>query len=275
MDPRTSLTALRDFCAEHLGPGLAERVAGLARPGFALTPAAPDQAAGHSRFGGDPLLEPGVPWPTCEGLPMSLLAVLDTDALPPWLDGLLPPGTGLLNFFHLDTESEQSDPAAWDVVRELGVRAPEAGCVVAARSRLAVETGPPTGASVFAPVAWQAEPGFVLPDLFDDAWDTLGLGLGADHDAVQAFTYELHNGLSVPGEPRSEDLAFGRPVFPTGSAPLLPDGEEAESYHHLLQLSDKHEWSIGGDGGWMHWSIPTRALRAGDFTQAIPTPDIW
>ncbi len=46
-------------------------------------------------------------------------------------------------------------------------------------------------------------------------------------------------------------------------------------YQHLLQLSGQDEWWIGGDGGWMHWSIPADALRAGDFSQAIPAPDIW
>ncbi len=37
----------------------------------------------------------------------------------------------------------------------------------------------------------------------------------------------------------------------------------------------RDEWYLGGDGGWMHWSIPTDVLRAGDFVRAIPTPDIW
>ncbi|MGG7569719.1 hypothetical protein [Streptomyces sirii] len=56
---------------------------------------------------------------------------------------------------------------------------------------------------------------------------------------------------------------------------MVPWGEDATIYHHLLQLSGQDEWYLGGDGGWMHWSIPTDALRAGDFGRAIPTPDIW
>ncbi|MFG3259465.1 DUF1963 domain-containing protein [Streptomyces sp. NPDC048172] len=275
MDHKTSLAELRDSCAEHLRPELAGRVADLVRPGFELVPAAPGQATGHSRFGGNAMLEPGVPWPTCEGLPLSLLAVLDTDALPPWLDGLLPPGTGLLNFFSLDIESDQADPAAWDVTRRVGHCAPELGQVVAARSRLAVETEPPATASSFAPVAWTAVPGFVFPDRFDDAWDALDPDFGPDHEDVAEFKDGMLNDFRVPGSLLSDDMAFGRPIYPTGGGPVLPEGEDLQDHHHLLQLSDRHEWSIGGDGGWMHWSIPTDALRAGDFTQAMPTPDIW
>ncbi|MFI8461941.1 hypothetical protein [Kitasatospora sp. NPDC085464] len=48
----------------------------------AASPEAP--AAGRSRLGGDALLEPGVPWPALEGVPLSLHAVLDIDALAGW-----------------------------------------------------------------------------------------------------------------------------------------------------------------------------------------------
>lgn len=276
MDPKTTLTALRDFCAEHLGADLADRVVGLARPGFELTEAAPGQAAGHSRFGGKAMLEPGTPWPVCEDLPLSLLAVLDTDALAPWLGDVLPPGTGLLNFFHLDKESEQSDPTAWKVAAGFGSEGPEVGRVIAARSSHAVETEPPARSSVFAPVPWAAEPGFALPDSFDTAWRTLDLGYAGDDDeAVEAFKYAIRTELFPPGMLYCEDMAFGRPVFPTGSSSVMLNGDDSNRYHHLLQLSDRHEWYIDGEGGWMHWSIPTEALRAGDFGQAIPTPDYW
>ncbi|WP_225804475.1 DUF1963 domain-containing protein [Streptomyces sp. NK15101] len=279
MDPETTLIALRDFCAERLGAELAARFVGLARPGFALTAAGPGEAAGHSRFGGRALLPPGTPWPTCEGFPLSLLAVLDTDALAPWLGDLLPAGTGLLNFFHLDVDSEQSDPAAREVARTLDYGDPRASRVVAAPAAHAVETAPPARSSVFAAVEWAASPGFAFPDTYDPAWDTLDLGPEVD-DRVKGFPGLYVPGLLPgwerrPGALDSENTAFGRPVFPTGSAPWTPGGEDPNLYHHLLQLSGQDEWHIGGDGGWMHWSIPTEALRAGDFGRAVPTPDIW
>ncbi|MGW1379422.1 DUF1963 domain-containing protein [Streptomyces sp. NPDC002446] len=170
MDPETTLSTLRDFCAERLGAELAARVVRLARPGFALTEAGPGEAAGHSRFGGRAILEPATPWPTCEGFPLSLLAVLDTDALAPWLGDLLPAGTGLLNFFSLDSDSEQRDPA---LALTFDSDDAQVGRVIAARSAYALDTNPPARSSVFAPVAWAASPGFSFPDTWDPAWDTL------------------------------------------------------------------------------------------------------
>jgi hypothetical protein len=278
MDPETTLSALRDFCAERLGAELAARFVCLARPGFALTEAGPGEAAGHSRFGGRAMLEPGTPWPTCEGFPLSLLAVLDTDALAPWLGDLLPVGTGLLNFFYLDSDSEQCDPASYELALKFGSDDAQVGRAIAARSAYALETNPPARSSVFAPVAWAASPGFAFPDTWDPAWHTLDLGPEADDMARAMPDIYLENLLTEwsqrPGVLDSEDIAFGRPQFPTGNSPL-PRGEDPNLHHHLLQLSTQDEWYIGGDGGWMHWSIPTDALRAGDFSRAIPTPDIW
>ncbi|MFJ9418952.1 DUF1963 domain-containing protein [Streptomyces sp. NPDC101227] len=279
MDPAATLTALRSFCAERLGAELAARCVDLARPGFSLTKAGGGEAAGHSRFGGRALLEPGTPWPTCAGLPLSLLAVLDTDALAPWLGDLLPAGTGLLNFFALDSDSPQCDPAAAALSLALHSDDPQVGKVIAARSGQAVETPPPARSSVFAPVAWAASPGFAFPDTWDPAWDTLDLGPEADHMARAMPGMHIEGLLTEwsqrPGALDSEDIAFGRPGFPTGSSPVLPSGDDPNLYHHLLQLSGQDEWYLGGDGGWMHWSIPTEALRAGDFSRAVPTPDIW
>ncbi|WP_405615932.1 DUF1963 domain-containing protein [Streptomyces sp. NBC_01508] len=279
MDPQATLTALRDFCAERLGPPLAARFVDLARPGFALTTAEPGEATGHSRFGGRAMLEPGTPWPTCEGFPLTLLAVLDADALAPWLGDLLPAGTGLLNFFSLDSDSEQCDPGAYELARTYGLEDPQMGKVIAARAAHAVETNAPARSSVFEPVAWTASPGFVFPDTWDPAWDTLDLGPEADYMAkampAQHLEGRLPDWSQRPGALDDEDIAFGRPEFPTASPAWLPPGEDPALYHHLLQLSGREDWYIGGDGGWMHWSIPTGALRAGDFSRAIPTPDIW
>ncbi|MEV0644535.1 hypothetical protein AB0I28_04680 [Phytomonospora sp. NPDC050363] len=70
-------------------------------------------------------------------------------------------------------------------------------------------------------------------------------------------------------------VAFGRPDFPSGGSLAMDPKIDSRDLHHLLQLGEDHEWEIGGEGGVMHWSIPTAALRAGDFTRAIPTPDMF
>lgn len=254
----------------------------LARPGFALTEAEnPGDAAGLSRFGGRAMLEPGTPWPTCDGFPLSLLAVLDTAPLAPWLGDLLPAsGAGLLNFFYLDAESEQCDPASYDLMQKYGPYETQVSRVIPARHPHAVETDPPARSSLFEPVPWAASPGFAFPDSFDwPAWRALELGPDVDdmHRAMpDVYVQELLTDWSQrPGALDTAGLAFGRPQVTTSNSPMLPRGEDPNLYQHLLQLSGENEWYIGGEGGWMHWSIPTDALRAGDFSRAIPTPALW
>jgi hypothetical protein len=276
MNAETTLSHLRKFCAEQLRDSeLADDVVDLTRRGFDLTRAErPDKTTGHSRFGGPAMLEPGTPWPHCEDFPLSLLAVVDTDALPTsWLDGLLPAGTGLLNFFYLDTDSEQHDPGAFDLLFKYGHSSTQVGRVIPARSAHAVNTEAPARASVFKPIPWAATPGISWPDPLNMEWESLGL---VDDDVPLPlpgyYIYEqLTDWQRRPGALSSPDVAFGWPSV-RGNGPLLPDGAAPYDYLHLLQLSGEDEWSLGGDGGLMHWSIPVDALRAGDFSQAVPTP---
>ncbi|MGW5283360.1 DUF1963 domain-containing protein [Streptomyces collinus] len=284
--PQAMLPALRDFCAEQVDAEVAARITELARPGFALTPAGPGEAAGNSRFGGRALLEPGIPWPACDGFPLSLHAVLDTDPLAPWLDGLFPPGTGLLNFFYLDTQSEQTHPDAWDPYGTYGFRTERAlGCVLPARSAQAVEVDPPARASVFEPIPWAATYGLLLPHAFDPVWGTVDLGPELDEKTCGGsfvFLEEVFprwsdrppGVIEPPGPEDRVDLAFGRHQGTTGNGPHLPAGAGPNDYHHLLQLTGNDQWNMGGDGGTLHWAMPTAALHVGDFSQAVPTPDL-
>ncbi|RFU41673.1 DUF1963 domain-containing protein [Actinomadura logoneensis] len=279
MDPSTTLTALHEFCTERLGPELAHHFMKMARPGFDLVVAAPEEAAGDSRFGGMAMLEPGTPWPTCDGFPLSLLAVLDTDALPrEWLGDLIPAGTGLLNFFFLDTGSEQCHEAAFEVAgkRPAFCTAPELAAVIAARSSHAVPAAPPARASVFAPVPWAASPGFAFPNQSFDLVlpDDLGPEAMEMRDTIMRGLYLEHDfpdWEQRPGALTAADIAFAWPVL--SNSPPLPDGKELHQFQHLLQISGPYEWGLGADGGDMHWTIPTEALRTGDFSRAIPTPD--
>ncbi|WP_433338673.1 hypothetical protein [Spirillospora sp. CA-294931] len=68
---------VRELCVEHLGEHIGAQVAALAKPAFALRPAKPGiEPAGLGRWGGPALLNPGTPWPDCDGIPLSLFAVL-------------------------------------------------------------------------------------------------------------------------------------------------------------------------------------------------------
>lgn len=286
MGPPAMLSAVRDFCAEQVGAEVAAQIVELARPGFALTPAGPGQAVGNSRFGGGALLEPGTPWPTCDGFPLSLHAVLDTDPLAPWLDGLFPPGTGVLNFFYLDVQTGQSHPDAWGLYDTYGFRTERAlGCVLAARSAHAVEVEPPARASVFEPIPWAAAYGLLLPHAFDPVWQSVDFGAELDEKTCGGsfvFLDEIFprwsdrppGVIESPGPGDPVDLAFGRHQGTTSNGPNLPSGADANDYHHLLQLTGNDQWYMGGDGGTLHWAIPTAALHVGDFSQATPTPDL-
>ncbi|MEV5575518.1 DUF1963 domain-containing protein [Spirillospora sp. NPDC052269] len=279
MDPSTTLAALHEFCTERLGAELAHHFMKMARPGFDLTVAAPGEAAGESRFGGRPMLEPGTPWPTCDDFPLSLLAVLDTDALPKeWVGGLFPAGTGLLNFFYLDTGSAQCQDEAFQVAgkRDVFGTDPELGRVIAARSSHARPVEPPARASVFKPVPWAVSPGFAFPNQSPDLDLPYDLGPEAE-EKRQMITCGLYlehdfpDWDQRPGALTADDIAFGWPVL--SNSPPLPDGKELHEFHHLLQLDGPYEWGLGADGGGMHWTIPSEALRAGDFSRSIPTPD--
>jgi len=278
MDREATRAALVDICTPGLGAGLAERFVALGMPGHDLTRAAPGEETGRCRFGGHPLLTPGTPWPDVDGHPLTFLAVLDTDALP-WLDGVIPPGTGLLNFFYLDGDSEACHPAAHALGLTYMPDDPKAGAVIRSPSADAVETVAPERASVFRPVPWKAVPGIGFPDDWDPAWDLLDLRDHPDDDVrslPSVYLLDAVNGWNArPGALDSDDIAFGRPTFPTGSSFHIPGKADPNAYTHLLQLSTQDDWWIGGDGGTMHWSIPTEALKAGDFTKAVPTPDIY
>ncbi|MCP2168637.1 DUF1963 domain-containing protein [Goodfellowiella coeruleoviolacea] len=142
MNDATDLVAeIERHCAEVLGQHGGRNMAALARRGHLIVPAdAGEQGTGRCRLGGAALLEPGTRWPEVDGIPLSLLAVLDVDALACWLGAELPASPGLLNFFHIQPylDHEQydgvnpfTDPRSWRVI--------------AARPEHAVETPAPAG----------------------------------------------------------------------------------------------------------------------------------
>ncbi|HEY1179426.1 MAG TPA: DUF1963 domain-containing protein [Phytomonospora sp.] len=273
MDRETTRAEIARICAERFGDDVAAALMKRARPGFALTPAASErEAAGHSRHGGSAMFAPGTPWPTCDGHPLSLIAVIDTDALAPWLDGVLPPGTGLLNFFALDSHSEQATDEAVGIAGTLSVASSKLGAVIAAASGEAVAVDAPKEASVFEARPWAAEPGFGFPDDWDPAFWFGEL----DADVMVALLGDrLADFRELPGVITTGDIAFGWPELPTGGSLSMELGVDPKSLHHLLQLDGARTFTIGGEGGIMHWSIPSAALAEGDFTKAIPTPDLF
>lgn len=91
----------------------ADRLTQLARPSVRLSPdeAAPPHAAG-SRLGGMPSLPDSTPWPTHDGVPLSLVAQLNLGELSAYdREGVLPSDGLLLFFYDAASQPWGFDPA--------------------------------------------------------------------------------------------------------------------------------------------------------------------
>lgn len=100
-------------------------------------------------------------------------------------------------------------------------------------------------------------------------------GSGLDPlEQVTLYDARLPDLREQPGVAGTDVLAFGWPDYPTGGSMSFELGADPTAFRHLLQLQGEREFTIGGEGGVMHWSIPAAALADGDFTAAIPTPDL-
>ncbi|MEU9114121.1 DUF1963 domain-containing protein [Streptomyces sp. NPDC048483] len=255
----------------------------MTRPGFGLKPAREDRpATGRCRWGGPALLEPGTDWPEREGLPLSLIAVLDTQEPAPWLGEELPVRPGLLNFFYAkpDTGSEEALRRFRDMSFGPGM------CrVIPADPVRAGEREAPPLAEVFDPVPLHAHPVVTLPEAggcdVDPALNALDLGSRVE----ESLLYPLDAGWFVHDHfadvwtrfradeqtlDRS-DQAFGWTPFVQPTPVHIPDREK--NYRHLLTVSTNGLWDWHRGSGSLHFVIPEEALREGDFTQALPDTD--
>lgn len=97
-DEEQIVSVLRGAGLAHFEPQVRRlmRRAILLRP----TPAQGDLALGASRFGGDPDLPPGAPWPERDGVPMPFVAQLRLAELAPFDVEHVLPDRGSLLFFH-------------------------------------------------------------------------------------------------------------------------------------------------------------------------------
>ncbi|TDD47750.1 DUF1963 domain-containing protein [Nonomuraea terrae] len=255
-DPAGMLRA----CVERLGDKAGRQYAAMARRGFRLERAMDDaQATGHCRLGGPALLEPGNPWPELGGVPLSLYAVLDTDALAPWLGEDLPTRPGLLNFFSLDPD------VPYEEYRMLDVYAPEAWRVIPADPARAVETAAPEPARSCPATPVHAVATLMLPD----PWDVEDGDVEFDEDAywgASALILEKMDGLD--GNTAGSHCAFGWPDTSYASQVTRRDADGPAI--HLLQLAEDADLGWGwGDAGTMYFTISAKAFAAGDFSQAV------
>lgn len=249
---------MRRECAERLGEKVGRQFAAMARRGFLLDPPADGaRATGRCRLGGPALLEPGTPWPEVEGIPLSLHAVLDTDALAPWLGDQLPTRPGLLNFFSLDPDLPYAEYSRLD-------DEPEACRVIPADPARVVETTAPAPARSYPATPVHAAEVTMLPD----SWDVEDRDVEFDRDehwGASSLILDVMGDLD--GNTSGSHCAFGWPD--TSYAFWVTRRDDDGPAVHLLQLPEDGDLGWGwGDAGTMYFTIPAKAFAAGDFSQA-------
>ncbi|MFC3995637.1 YwqG family protein [Nocardiopsis sediminis] len=256
MDESEILPHIDRHCAEVMGEVGGRAMAALVRRGHTIAPVGgSDLPAGRSHLGGSPQLEPGTPWPEIDGVPLSLLAVLDTDALAPWLGDDLPVRLGLLNFFYLDPD------LPWPEYKHVDYEDPSAWRVIAADPERTVSPLAPEAARVYERRAVKADPILTLPGNWEHAVNALDLGSGKV-PALEAMGIRTAWGPFAPEDDKTGGhRAFGWPW-------LLQGGVMSEDDVLLLQLDSDDHW-MWGDVGVLYFTIPADALRTGDFSRVV------
>jgi hypothetical protein len=254
--------SLSRVCTERLGEKAGRQFAAMARRGFHLIRATGSiQATALCRLGGPALLEPGTLWPEHGGLPLSLHAILDTDALGAWLGDELPVRPGLLNFFFLDPDLPYEEYRKLDV----DVSGSEACRVIPADPARAVETTAPEPARSYPVVPVHAAGVTMLPD----SWDVEDEDVEFDRDqhwgAASLILAEMGD---LDGNTAGNHCAFG---WPDTSYTLNVSFRDADGPAvHLLQLAEDTELGWGwGDAGTLYFTIPVKALATGDFRKVV------
>ncbi|MFF8992204.1 DUF1963 domain-containing protein [Streptomyces sp. NPDC014983] len=260
---------VRRVCVERLGEKAGRQFAAMARRGFRLVRATDDHRTtgagptglgptGRCRLGGPALLEPGTPWPEHGGVPLSLHAVLDTDALAPWPAGELPVRPGLLNFFHLDPE------LAYDDLRRLDPAGPGACRVIPADPAAAIEATAPGPARSYPATPVHAAEVTMLPDCWDVEDEDVEFDRNVHWGAASLILDALGD---LDGNTGGSHCAFGWPD--TSYTLRVSPRDGAGPAVHLLQLAADADLGWGwGDAGTLYFTIPVKALANGDFHKA-------
>ncbi|MFG2477497.1 DUF1963 domain-containing protein [Streptomyces fagopyri] len=252
--------SLSRVCTERLGEKAGRQFAAMGRRGFQLVrPAGSIQATGQCRLGGPALLEPETCWPEQSGVPLSLHAVLDTDALAAWLGNELPIQPGLLNFFYLDPD------LPYEEYRQLDMSEPEICRVISVDPARAVETTAPAPARSYPAIPVHAAEVTMLPDCWDVEDEDVEFDRDQHWGAASLILDEMGD---LDGNTAGSHCTFG---WPDTSYTLKVSSRDADGPAvHLLQLAEDTALGWGwGDAGTLYFTIPAKALATGDFSQAV------
>jgi hypothetical protein len=182
---------------------------------------------------------------------LSLLAVLDTDALPsarPWL----------LNLFYADPD------VPFETCRTLDFSSPQACRVIPADPTRAVGTSAPTPARTYPAVLMCAAAVTMLPDACDVEDDDIEFDRHAYWGAIQVL-WDAMEGLD--GNTAGRHCAVGWPD--TFNATPVTRRDADGPAVHLPQLVRDAELGWGwGDAATLSFTIAAKPFAAGDFSAA-------
>ncbi|MFI9425803.1 DUF1963 domain-containing protein [Streptomyces achromogenes] len=252
--------SLNDACIQRLGERAGRQFAAMARRGFRLIRSSEKaRATGQCRLGGPALLEPETLWPEHNGVPLSLHAVLDTEALASWLGTELPVRPGLLNFFYLDPD------LPYEEYRKLDLSDSGTWRVIPADPAHAVMVTAPRPARSYGATPVHAAEVIMLPDCWDVEDDDVEFDRGRHWGAASLILSEMGD---LDGNTAGSHCAFG---WPDTSYTLMVSSRDADGPAvHLLQLAEDTELGWGwGDAGTLYFTIPAKALAAGDFGKVV------
>ncbi|MFB9836840.1 DUF1963 domain-containing protein [Actinoallomurus acaciae] len=280
------MAEIQALCVEHLGEVLGARLAALARPEFSLAPARDDVSpTGRCHVGGPALLEPGTPWPqTRGGFPLSLVAVLDTDELAPWLGDHLPTRLGLVNVFWLQPDFKCREDDRFAELMEpyegwWGQRDQPGDCqIVLASPPRAIEVAAPRPAQVLDRRPLNAAPIVTLPSLVGESNDpivkTFDFRALPDFDDDRMLGPDVRFGRVWSGF-CSEKLGYRPGDAQAFGWPLIDQwpGKREEGYAHLLTLPGHLLDGDDHDGGFERVMVSPDDLRTGSFTSVTYEQD--
>jgi uncharacterized protein YwqG len=268
------LEQLTNLAHEFLGPSDAETFIALARPAISLGRATAGTAMrGH--LGGDATLERDQPWPTWHGRLLSLLAVLDLDALRGFECDLDLPRSGLLNLFY-DVEQQ---PWGFDPSHGAGWR------VVLAEASAAVDRKEPAGATRFSRIGLEPSQTLTMPSwdedvlaglshLKPDAIDDLGEALIEASEAsvprhqVGGWPWLQQGSLWREFQFASNGVYVGDPSGYEGPrASALRPGVDEWRLLAQIDTDDDAGW-MWGDGGTLYFGTRNVDLASSDLDRA-------
>lgn len=262
-------TRLLDVATRHLGRVDAETVVAMARPAVALVHTTETDRV--SRLGGQPVLAPDAAWPSWDGKPLTLVAVIDLAEVARFELDIPLPTTGMVNVFY-EADEQQAwgfDPATaegWRLVLNDG------------RTAGAGTRDTPAGVLSFAAIPVACRQILTVPDVYEpavedrvqrqddalfelvEAWDTEQFGDAPRHQ-IGGWPRLVQNPLQLECQLASNGIYVGD-AEPYTDAALADIRAGADQWRLAVQIdTDERAGWMWGDAGTLYYALTDADMR--------------